>query len=317
MEDRYATIAEYDPKLYGDHLNTYMNQQSKPKKPLYTTEQAKGFGLTPSEESALLSIQDPDKQEKYVDNLMSKRSAGVQAEGLDIKKSDAAIRERKEVQTQRSAFTGAFNKIEADLQKEERALLNVKDAIKRGDNASDAIVFNWVARAVANEKGPLNEGDIQRLKNETFEGKAEQFSNWLKGGTITNLTEAQRKSFADIVGAAEKRFGDYKSERIHDVVGRASIDQPLLFDESGAPDKAISVRAEKYGLEHKGGGAFERKATKTTEISGDYAAPAASAGKISDPKLKSQALDAIKSYQSAGKPVPQATLDMIKKAAGE
>jgi hypothetical protein len=313
MSEQDATAAEIDPKLYYDRINHYMTQQAKPQPYTYDSTTIDSLNLPPAKREAALRLKGKE-QSDYLALANADRNTDVKETGSALSAKAEERRMNQTVQAQRGAFIKSHDTIEKELQKEQRQNENVAMALKQNSTAADAIVFNYIARAVAGEKGPLSDGDVNRLISKAFEGDVQKFNNWVASGTTSTLSEDQRKAYNDIVGGAVKNFEAYKEGKLSDTVNRAQGDYPLLYGEDGTPDRSIIQRAQKHGYEHRGGGTFEKK-LKTTEHAGDYAAPAALAGQIKDPVAKAQAMEAIEHYKSINKPVPQPTLDAFKKAA--
>ncbi len=309
MDEQYATLAEIDPKYYADLRAHMLTQQAKPQATTYDDAALDSFNLPP-EKRAVAGRLKGKEQSDYLGLANTDRTGDLKEQGAALQAKAEERRMNQTVQGQRGAFIKTFDGVEKEIQNEQRAINKVNEAYKTGSVSGDSVVFNYIARNIAGEKGPLSNDDINRIAARQIGGDFQAALNFTSNNDESKLTPAQRESYAKLLKTAQDNFESYKHEKVKDIVGRAQGDYPLLYSDDSTPDKAVIQRAQKYGYEHRGGGAFEKTVSKT-EHTGDYGAALSAAGKIKDEATKAAAVAKIKAFQDAKKPVPQPMLDKI------
>jgi len=208
--------------------------------------------------------------------------------------SEAGRRSAQNVQSQRSAWAKRANKIESDATAFEGQAKVVKDALNAGSLPGDAVVFNFLARAVAGEKGPLSDSDISRFSSRAFGGDVQKFENFLSGQTTATLTPDQRAAFRELLEIKTKNAAQDKEKLIQSMFEDSKGDYPLLFGSGKEPDAAVKTRAERFGFDYKDG-AFSKK--KTQKISGRLAPLVVLASKIKDESVRNRFIGALQARE--------------------
>ena len=147
---------------------------------------------------------------------------------------------------QRKAFISGIEEVEKPYKEFEEGYKNVQGALSTRSKTGDAIVFNFVARSIGNEKGPLARDDIQRLIQETFGMKAAELQNYLQGKDVSVLSPAQRETLYKIVEIAFNNKAETLQQNLSERFSNAPADYPRLF-EGGSPDASVRNRLSKFG----------------------------------------------------------------------
>lgn len=150
-------------------------------------------------------------------------------------------------QQQMKDWAKDFNKLNDSIEQEDRAFSKVQEAIKQGTLPADAVVFNFLARNLAGEKGPLSDQDRAQFIARAFGGDMQKFQNFLSGKSTSVLQPAQRKAFQQLVGTAARNFEKYKDEAVGERLSRANDYMDLVKD--GKIDPRIERRAKQWGFE--------------------------------------------------------------------
>lgn len=278
----------------------------KEKKPSLTIEQLQAsFPEVPTPRLAAFVGLPSDEQFAGINQIR-----GLEAEERQGKETER--RSRGELQGLRNNVRGATEKDIKALDEERRQLDKVKLSLVKGTTSGDAVAFNFLARALAGEKGPLSNDDINRFVARAFAGDLQKFENFVTGKTTSILTPDQKKAFKELIDVADNNYTSYKAERLGSLYQRAIADNPGLVDENGKLDDSIAERIKQAGLVYDKG---EIRAPNVKQAT--YVGPEADvmkvAATIKDPKTREQALAALKQYE--GKVVPDEVVKRIKEAA--
>lgn len=276
----------------------------------FNVDQLKAFAGTanvPLQDKEIAGLATLPRDEQIKAITLKQRSAEFNT-GEQRRQETVDLAKSEKVQDQREAFNAVFQKNIQKLKEDEKAFNNAFDAAKQGSKPADAVVFNFLARQVGGEKGPLSEGDVARFIGKTFAGDAVAAKNWATGATYSTLTDEQRSAYADLMKGATNNFQKYKDETLGGLLADSQGTFPKLFGPN-APDRSITEKAKRAGYEVKKGedgysfvkagesktvpGEIRHDGGQTTDVAGLYAL----AEKITDPKTKAQAVNAL---QKAG-----------------
>lgn len=287
---------------------TQVTAQKKQTGTAMTAEQLRqaGLGLSKEQTDLIGAQKDPEAQFKLI-------SAAQKQQGLDEGKKGEQRRVQETVQKQREKFSSTFDKVEKKLKDEEKQFSQVKSALDKGTLPADALVFNFLARNVAGEKGPLSDSDIARFAGRAFEGDVDKVKNFFAGGSSSVLTADQREAYKDLIKTAYDKFDTYKKDAVQTEIENAAGTYPKLFERG--VDKSIAERAKRFGYEAKDG---KLTKTETKQIKGPMASLINAASKIKDPAVRAQFINSLeknKDKQLNEKQI-QAIEDRIKAASG-
>jgi len=236
-------------------------------------------------------------------------------EGLDIKEQRLAaqgivrdsragerIQEQKRAEDRRIVsekqgdfrkWSGDFDKFTAKVKEEERAINKVKAALKQGSLPADSVVFNFLARNLAGEKGPLSDSDIARFKGAYGEETFNKVTDYVRGSGKSTLTDAQRTAYKDLVKLASDNFEQYKTEGVAERLSRGTDFKRIFNPETGKVARGFKRRLDKFGYkldkDDLGGTKLTRKLpTKREKVSVDESGDSLQGrlNQIQDPNVK-------------------------------
>lgn len=308
-----------DPSLF----RTLIEQQAKAQFPTTTAkplglEQATQLGTAllgrnPTQTELASAVGLPQEEARQtlsaIASRESARESGARQENAE------ARRQRTDLIKVRANVVKDFDKELSELAKEEKAHKAVKAAFERGKVPDDAILFNFIARNVAGEKGPLSDSDVSRIQARVFGNDAQKMANFFTGQSTSMLSTEQRKAFNDIIKDATAKFGEFKQERLQTRLGDALVAAPELLSRGEKFDQALSSRAEREGFKILRDGETLRVVPKDKDIKSpkdlkSLETPAQLKGmdQITDPALKSEVAKAIKgmSIENAQKVIQNA-----------
>lgn len=166
--------------------------------------------------------------------------AGLRREGINLSKD-------KDVQGQREDFIKGYKEIDKPYkefeQKYANALAGLKDATKSGVG----ITLGFVARTLADEKGPLANNDIDRLVQQGFGKTLKEFRNSISQEDKTTLDESQLKTFQRLLEVAKSNKDKYFQEDLRETFQNAPYDFPKLFM-NGNLDNSVRNRIGQKGI---------------------------------------------------------------------
>ena len=290
-----------DPQL----MRELIKSQVEPKKalqPLMTPSQIKANrSYTPEQQKELIAAQTAEQQ----NDLARQYASGNAALG----ERDAEKRRVEQtVQAQRNLLGGELSKISKNIRESDELFANVKDSIEKGTLPADAVVFNFLARKLAGEKGPLSDQDRDQFVARSFGGKLEEYNNFIAGRSSSKLRPEQREAFKELIQQAVKNYQKQKDSAIYDTLEQAVGGKPLLFTDK--PDRLANDFAKKHGLEYTnvdGSWQLRRKAQdgKKSTVSGvnpetkkiSLNGLSDKINKIKDPKARNSALAKISAAQ--------------------
>ena len=171
-----------------------------------------------------------------------------QAIGILDSRDQEYRRNKQFIQGQRTALNSELSKISKNIRETDELYNNVKDAMAKGTLPADAVVFNFLARKLANEKGPLSDSDRAQFISRAFEGDKQKFDNFISGASTSPLTDEQRQAFKDLIDQSVKNYEKVKASAVEDTLSQAIGGKPDLFTDTA--DKLATDFAKKYGFEY-------------------------------------------------------------------
>jgi hypothetical protein len=245
-------------------------------------------GLDPAK-AAVFAQRPYDQQMDAVKNVGS-------AEVREIQKVGEARREKQVTFQRGQALAKEVAPIQKEILQDESALQKVNEAFKSNTIPGDAIVMNFIARKMADEKGPLAEGDIVRLTGKTFAGDTNSALNWVQSAAAPTAPPEQRAAYKELLNLARNNFEANKEAKLVAALGRAALaNEELIVD--GKPTESLQKIAKEMkfaGVKVNSDGNFELiKKSKTAPTSlftkegnADFEAAKAQAELIKDPEHK-------------------------------
>lgn len=226
-------------------------------------------------------------------------------ESEERQSTETQRRMRQEVQGQRVKVGAKVDPAFKAIEEEERSLEKVREAMKKGTLPADAVVFNFLARNLAGEKGPLSDQDRAQFVSKAFAGDAQAFSNWLTGRSTSKMTDEQRAAFKELIGVATSNFEKYKQERLGSELTLAIADNPLLIGDDGKLDPSLEKRLERGGFQYQDGKLVAKNVQKKQVPLTPETPVQDVIGTIKDEKTKRQMTEALQAFQQAnpGKPI--------------
>lgn len=129
-----------------------------------------------------------------------------------------------------------LNKTQDAFREKDYGILEIKQALDRNTSIDDNLVFNYVARQIGGEKGPLNEGDIQRVQGIIgIKGTAEELKAKFTGDTYNKLSQQQKDQLRKIVEGNAANFAAKKAAAFAQDLNGLYSSQEKLQDENGNP----------------------------------------------------------------------------------
>lgn len=208
----------------------------------------------------------------------SDRQFGLQTENTSTKQGTKAF--------------DVLNKTQDAFRENDYKIKEINDAFKRKTSIDDNLVFNYIARQVGGEKGPLNVDDIQRVQGVIgFKGRAEELKAYFTGDTYKKLSPQQRDALRAIVENNAKNFNDKKAESYAQDLTDLYSSQPRLRDKDGNPtgilaSKLNQLKSEKVPVSFDKNTKSFVVEKKTSTHTGDMSSLINSANSIKDPAIK-------------------------------
>lgn len=233
---------------------------------------------------------------------------------------------------------GEVKKKQNEFNNTDKQYSSVKSALEQGTAPSDAVVFNFLARNVAGEKGPLSDQDREQFRGKYGEETYNKVVQYFTSEGKSTLTAPQRAAFKELVAMSVNNYETYKAQEINDLFSAGS-NLPQIYKDG----KFVDKNAKKYlrdfnvteGVDADGLPVFKPLLRKTREDvasdsqgtiskpSGGQGAPGAGGqetevtsliSQIKDPKVQALAQAALAKY--AGGQIPPEVIARIKQAAG-
>lgn len=167
--------------------------------------------------------------------------------------TETARRAGESVQNQRKNVGAKMDPLFKEFSEADSQYSRVKEALNQKTRPGDAVVFNFLARNVAGERGPLSNDDITRFASRAFGGDVQSAENFFDGGTTSILTPDQRKAFDDLLNLAADKYEGYKSRRMGGALTRAIADNPKLIGENDDLAPSLKKRIDQAGFTYKDG----------------------------------------------------------------
>lgn len=186
----------------------------------------------------------PEEQYKFAnqsreaqDAILKQRQAATHEAGVQsrFEKSQGTTVSGQENKQETKAFD-VLNKTKDAFREKDYGLKEIRQALDRNTAIADNLVFNYVARQIGGEKGPLNEGDIQRAQGIIgFQGKAEEAKAFFTGKNYEKLSPDQKSELRGIVENNAKNFAEKKAVALAQDLNDLYSSQSKLRDADGNP----------------------------------------------------------------------------------
>jgi hypothetical protein len=310
------------PQVLLDQMRAQPKSQASPINPALLQQ----FGVDPT----ILEGLSPEQQLSTAKALGGQK---LQARNISMGERAQGRLERGEYGKPEKWFDDSkkgIRAIESQIADLDKTFNNVKGALDAGTQPADAIVFNFLARFVAGEKGPLAEGDINRLKGKYGAEDYNKVMQYITSEGKSTLTPQQRAAYQELYDMTVKNYDQYKEDLIGNQLTDALRYEGTLFNpETGKLNKRAERYFKKFGYEVEsidGDFSAVKKTQKREVIDANAKSAVSSTGggqetevtklvdQIKDPTQKAQAQAAIQAYK--GKAVPEALMQRIKAAAG-
>lgn len=131
--------------------------------------------------------------------------------------------------------------------REFKTALEVAQSSLTGNSALDEnIVFNFIARNVSGEKGPLSDSDIARVKPKTFQGTVQEFRAYLSGVPVERWTPEEREAAKAMFKRAQEKKETGFKERKKEIL-KSFFAGPITTSKEG--EAAFRQLAKQHGLD--------------------------------------------------------------------
>lgn len=184
-----------------------------------------------------------------------------------------------------------FKPLDKEFDEDKQALAKVDAAYKTNSLPGDAVVLNFIARKMADEKGPLADQDIKRLQGDTWEKRYQEAKNFLSGAAKATQSDPARAQALQLLKLARTTYESGVEEKLRSAItGVVTTDTEFMSDPKKV--EAMNTRVKRRGYEgfeiNDAGIATLIKGKKTVPV--DPIDPETGAP---DPKKLKQIIDAI------------------------
>lgn len=286
-------IDKSDP-TYESLARNLLPDQSKVKTPIPLETIKMAVPGKSEEEYAAISKMPREDQELLVKQVnFQQKEAGTERRSA----RNYALQTEKTGSQQGTKAFDVLNKSEDAFREQDYKIKEIKQALKRGTSIDDNIAFGYIARSVAQEKGPLSDSDIARIQGVTgLPGSIEEFKARFNGDVYAKLSQAQKDNLKKIIETNANNFHEKKAESLAYDLNGLYQSQSRLKDKEGNPSGLLKQRLDAYKKEgvpidfNKESKTFEVGKTAVTH-SGNSADLISAANNIKDESVKKQYLD--------------------------
>lgn len=340
LASQYAGLG--DPTMVRDQMQAAMKAKEAGAAAgySYNPEELKQLGSSP-EEAALLAKAGLGAK----DQLTAQRRFRLGDESerrVNISIGNLNERQTGRKESNKEMWVKELAKLKSDMRTEGSALRKVRGALKQGTAPADAVVFNFLARSVAGEKGPLSDTDRAVFMGNYGEKTYNDIVEYIRGRGTSTLIPEQREAYNELVKLAANDFEVRQEEALKGQIGRAfdynlfedkngrkefdpavrrnikELGYTIKFDDEGfpIPTKIISKRNvdQNDNTEKSNAGSVRQDTTAAVNQETPVTQIAA---KIKDPTVKAQVQEAIDYYTQNKIPIPEQVMQQIRAAAGE
>lgn len=203
-------------------------EAQKPGDQPFTKQELKAQGL--DDEKAQIAAAMPYKRQvEFLNNLESRKKTQLQESELGLQYQAEQRRVAKEGYQKFKDTNSIFKPLEKEFNEDEAALKKVDQAFKAKTIPGDAIVLNFIARKMADEKGPLANQDIVRLKGATVEERYNEAMNWLNNSVKSTAPEA-RKAYKQLLDMAKNSHQESVRLKLNTGLAAAIYQNPDIRD---------------------------------------------------------------------------------------
>lgn len=193
--------------------------------------------VDPTVRQAAASVQDPKIQQKILDSHSTNDRSN---------KNRAITNERVDTNQGTSAYN-KLDKSEDAFREQDYKLKEISNALKANTSLGDNIAFGYIARSIAQEKGPLTDNDIARIQGVTgLQGSLDEFKSKFTGDVYEKLQPKQKQQVEAIIANNAKNFGAKKAEALTADLNGLYQANSRLRDKDGNPDKILKQRLDSY-----------------------------------------------------------------------
>lgn len=222
-------------------INLLMSGMSKSSKEgeAFTPEQLKAAGLSDEEVQLAASIKSPSRQQTFITDIQKKNKR-------NLEESEAGRRGQEIGRKQGEQF----RKIEKEFADTDKTYSMVQDVLAKKELSvpEQGLVFNFLARNVAGEKGPLSDQDVARYSARTGIGSMEQLKNYMSGDAKMTLSPQQKIALKDMFTEASGRYTELKQKVVANNLNDQIAENPRLLDKDGKPVSSIMSKASRQGM---------------------------------------------------------------------
>lgn len=241
----YSNAVQSGDKLLQAHMLNQLFPSSSQSGGLITDAAAAKIaapGATDEEIATIIGAKDAKQQAAILGGVKTKYN---QAQITGRQQTQLASTEQERGQKQSTKAFDVINKTKDAFREEESTIEMVKKAMQNKNAVDDAIVFNFVARNVTKEKGPLSDNDIQRLQGIIgVQATGAELASYFSGKNYTRLSEEQRKAVRDVVNRASEQFQSRRATAYAQDLSDLYNSQAKLKDKNGNPTGILKSTLE-------------------------------------------------------------------------
>lgn len=283
------TLVEYNFK--NELAKQATNKDEKP----FSLQELTMMSLPTGQAEAISKM--PFKNQKEAFNVLG------DAAKLAANNVSEARRERSIALTRGMTLAKEVGPVRKQLLEDKTALDKVDAAYATKSFPGDNIVMNFIARKMADEKGPLNEGDIKRIAGKTFYNDYESAKNYITGLTGPTASPEMRNKYKELVGIARANYETNKESKVINAIRNAATANVELVAD-GVPSQELQKFAKEFGYQgvtvNSDGNIEFAKSSNSAPVSIkdkegrlDFSTIIKQAKLIRDPEIRDQIIEAI------------------------
>jgi len=252
-QGKFAEVASMaagagDMSMLRDLAGAQIKAQAKGPEARFTKDQLITQGVPADKAEVFAQLPDLTMQKEAVSNYEATRTAGMTRENIGLQTKAQERLAEESVQKQRASSGKIIGDWEKNDSEERRAIEKVNAALKSNSLTGDAIVVNFIARAMAGEKGPLAEGDITRLIGTSFAGDAARAQNYLQSIAQPTASAEQRRVYKQLLELAQSNYKTWRGDSAGRAFSQAIENNPKLAKD-GKLDPSLKNKAKRLGID--------------------------------------------------------------------
>lgn len=247
LASQYAGLG--DAAMVRDIMQQQMKAKAKASEAGtgFTAEQLKisDPNLTDAQ-AQMVSALPADEQRQWLRAIQLPKEAGQR---INISMANLGERQTSREESNKEMWIKETSKLRSDLRAEESSLRKVKAALEQGTVPADAVVFNFLARSVAGEKGPLSDQDRAVFMGKYGEKTYNEVLEYIRGRGESTLLPEQRQAFKDLVELAANDYDRRREASLKEQLTKA-FDYNLYSKKDGKVefDPAVRRQAKELGF---------------------------------------------------------------------